>query len=217
MAEVSINDAQHDGTRQRARPRARLGGLSVGVFAVLPLLAFPTLGVASHRKDAGGSTDFAVGSGSNQFLIAVGESRLNSSARSDTDGGHPRGEVHAKGDPDGAGPTESFKVAGEVTCLRVDGNRAAIKYRFEKATGSAGPFEDGGIQVFIEDNGSPRRGEPADRTANDPPQPAGVFDANASQCDDPNSRAGYDRLESGNFVIRDATEGDGGDDREDDD
>lgn len=111
--------------------------------------------------------------------------------------------VTAKGDPDGPGPIEPFTAEGRVTCLRVSGNRASIKWRFDKATGSAAQF--GGVQTFVEDNGSPRRGEPADRAALDPPQPAATFEATATQCDDPATRATYERLNRGNVTVGDAT------------
>jgi hypothetical protein len=99
-----------------------------------------------------------------------------------------------------------FEVQGPVTCLRVDGNRAAIKYRFDTATGSAAPFKGGGVEIFVEDNGQPRGGHPVDANASLPPQPAGVFDANATQCDDPNT-ATYDTVTSGNYVVVDRTVG----------
>ncbi len=99
-----------------------------------------------------------------------------------------------------------FEVHGQVTCLRVDGNRAAIKYRFEKASGSSAPFQGGGVEIFVEDNGEPRRGQPVDANASRPPEPAGAFETNAAQCDDPNS-ATYDTLTSGNYVVRDRAVG----------
>ena len=176
--------------------RARAIGLASG----LALLALP---VGSHGQ-GGGAHDFAVGSGSNQFLIVLGEARLSVSAHSDSDGGRPSGHVRAKGDPDGEGPMEPFALEGEVTCLRAEGNRAAIKYRFKHAEGSAEPFEGGGAQIFLEDNGDPRGGQPVDRATFDPPQPAGVYDLAADECDDPGTRAGYDGIESGNFRVHDA-------------
>jgi hypothetical protein len=98
---------------------------------------------------------------------------------------------------------EPFRLEGEVTCVQVRGNLAAIKYRFKHAQGSAEPFQDGGVQIFLEDNGDPTPGEAVDRSTFDPPQPAGVFDADASRCDDPRSRLGYDRITSGNFTVHD--------------
>jgi hypothetical protein len=173
--------------------------LSIVTGLILFALAAPSLVFGSHSGSAGGPRDFVTGSGTNQFLVAIGEAHLSVAAHAG-----PTGHVRAMGDPDGAGPMEPFALEGEVTCLRVDGNRAAIKYRFKHAEGSAEPFQDGGVQIFIEDNGRPGHGA-VDRTTFDPPQPAGVFDLAASQCDDPNSRFGYDGIESGNFTVHDAS------------
>jgi hypothetical protein len=201
MAEARITGEEREGahrTWRAAKP------IAVGIASAACLFAFPPLGSASHSDQGGGPRDFAVGSGSNQFLIAVGDARLSVAAHSDASGGDPTGHVRAKGDPDGAGPMEPFKLEGEVTCVEVRGNRAAIKYRFKHAEGSAEPFEGGGVQIFVEDNGKPSGGEAVDRTTFDPPQTSGVFDLNASQCDDPDSRLGYDQIESGNFTVHDA-------------
>lgn len=175
--------------------------LAVAVVGV----GFPVGAVASHNDSGGVNRDFAVGAGANEFLIVIGDARLRASAHSDPLGADPGGFVRAMGDPDGADlPLEPFGLAGEVTCLRVDGNRAAIKYRFEQAEGSAAPFEGGGVQIFLEDNGRPQGGAAVDATGFEPPQPAGVFDLDANRCDDPNLRL-YDQIESGNFTVHDAT------------
>jgi hypothetical protein len=109
--------------------------------------------------------------------------------------------VEASGDADGTDAT-SFFVRGEVTCVKVSGTRAAIKYRFRRAEGSAEPFRDGGVQIFIEDNGEPSDGQPVDATANDPPQTAEAFSTNAHECDDPNLKT-YDGVTSGDYTVRD--------------
>ena len=179
--------------------------LAGAVGAVLAFLALPGSFAASSHSQGDGPRDFAVGSGSNQFLFAVGEARLSVSAHRGPPGTRATGHVRAKGDPDGSGPLEPFKLEGEVTCLEVRGNRAAIKYRFKHAEGSAEPFAGGGVEIFLEDNGEPRGGVGMDRSAFDPPQPAGLFQSNEDQCDDPNSRVGYDRIESGNFLVHDGT------------
>jgi hypothetical protein len=124
------------------------------------------------------------------------------SAHGDPSGADPTGHVRAKGDIDGPGPLAPFAFEGEVTCVRVEGNQAAIKYRFKHAEGSAEPLEGGGVQVFVEDNGSPNQ-DPPDANAFDPPQPAGVFDANATFCDDPRLRQDYDPVDSGNYTVHD--------------
>lgn len=142
--------------------------------------------------------DIVKGSAKNLFA-GVGPTELSVDARSDANGDNPRGVVRGRGDLDGPGPMESFKVGGKVTCVRVEGNRAAIKYRLDQAEGSAEPFKDGGVQVFIEDNG---RGE-KDANNFDPPQPEGVFQADESRCDDPATRV-YDEVDKGDYVVKDA-------------
>jgi len=141
--------------------------------------------------------DFAGGSASNTQNGVTG--RISFAAFSDPLGADPRGFFHARGTFVGM----PFAQQGEVTCLNVQGNRASVKYRFRRATGATEPFEGGGVQFFVEDNGEPRGGEPVDATTFDPPQPEGVFDAAADACDDPRARV-YDRIDSGNLSVRDA-------------
>ena len=97
-------------------------------------------------------------------------------------------------------PMGEFAVSGPVTCLRVSGNKASIKYRFDQASGSAAQFKGGGVEIFVEDNGKPQNGQPVDAATFDPPQPASAFDATASQCDDP-TIAAYNKVESGDYTI----------------
>jgi hypothetical protein len=172
---------------------------AIGLVVSVSLLVLDGVAGASHGP-GDGPRIFGVGSGENQFLIAIGEARLSVASHLDRLG-RPNGHVHAQGEPDDAGPFESFSLEGPVTCIRVSGNRAAIKYRFKHAEGSAEPFQGGGVQIFLEDNGDPRNGIAVDKTAFDPPQTAGVFDQGASNCDNPTLR-GYDQIESGNFVVQ---------------
>jgi hypothetical protein len=171
------------------------------------VLAASGIGIAllAPGGAAASGRDFAVGAGSNQFTLgAVGEASFALSASSDPLGARPAGYVASRGDPDGAGPLEPFTAQGEVTCLRIAGNRASIKWRLEEATGSAAPFEGGGVQSFLEDNGQPRFGQPVDRAAIDPPQPAAIFAPTADRCEDPDARSTYDRLEKGDITVHDA-------------
>jgi hypothetical protein len=185
--------------------KAHRSGIGViSVASALSLLGLLSLGAPPAAR-GGENQDFASGSGSNEFLIVVGEARLSGAARSGPAGEDPTGHIRAQGDPDGAGPMEPFQLEGEVTCLRVSGTRTAIKYRFKHASGSAAPFAGGGVQIFLEDNGDPVGGVAVDRTTFDPPQPAGVYEPAATQCDDPDSRTSYDQIQSGNFVVHDAT------------
>ena len=191
------------GTTQDARRPSRRtvrGRYAAAIAAAVSLLCAPTAGVASH-SGAGGPRDFAAGSGKNEFLVVIGEAHLSVAAHEAPPGGEPTGHVRAKGDPDGPGPMEPFALEGAVTCIDVTGRRAAIKYEFKHAEGSAEPFEGGGVQIFIEDLGEPRGGQAVDRTTFDPPQVAGEFQLTQDECQDPATREGFDQIQSGNFVV----------------
>jgi hypothetical protein len=177
--------------------------LTAGAVGIALLV--PGGAAASHGDSRSGLRDFAVGAGSNEFALgAVGRASFALRASSDPFGARPAGYVTASGDPDGIGPAEPFTARGRIMCLRVDGNRASIKWSLDQATGSAAPFKGGGVQSFLEDNGRPRRGQPVDRASIDPPQPAASFELNARRCDDPDTRPTYDRLNEGNITIHDA-------------
>ena len=174
-------------------------GATVGWLGLVAVAVASSGAVASHSGSGGGPRSFVSGSGENGFPTPAGpgSARVSVSARGEGPGA--QGMVRAKGDADAGGPMEGFAVRGPVTCMRVEGNKAAIKYRFERAEGSAAVFAGGGVQIFVEDRGGGRR----DATANDPPQIAGEFDLNAESCDDPRTRT-YDQVEKGNFVVHDA-------------
>jgi hypothetical protein len=148
------------------------------------------------------AADSVRGTAVNEFPTPVGpgSARVTAEVSSGPAGERPRGFVEATGNADGTDAT-SFHVRGEVTCLKVKGQRAAIKYRFRRAEGTAEQFKGGGVQIFIEDNGPPGHGQPVDATANDPPQAAEVFDTNAAHCDDPDTRT-YDQVKSGDYTVR---------------
>jgi hypothetical protein len=179
----------------RSSARARILAIAIAGAAVGG-------GAAAEGASAGGPGDLAAGSALNHFPTPLGPgfARLNVAAHSDGSGLNPSGHVEADGTTGVS--MGQFHVGGPVTCLRVDGKKAAIKYRFDQATGSAAPFKGGGVEVFIEDNGQPRNGHSVDANANNPPQPAGVFQTTESQCDDPNA-ASYSTVISGNYTVRD--------------
>jgi hypothetical protein len=109
----------------------------------------------------------------------------------------------AKGTVHGTGVyVDYFEVDGPITCMRVEGNLASIKYRFKRASGPGAPPQGGGVQVYIEDNGKPVNGQPVDRVATEPPQPPGVFDAAAAVCTDPRLNPAWTPVESGDYVVR---------------
>jgi hypothetical protein len=99
---------------------------------------------------------------------------------------------------------EGVLAQGWVRGMRVEGNRASIKYRFKRASGPGAPPQNGGVQVYIEDNGKPQSGQPVDRVATEPPQPPATFDAAASICTDPTLNPAWNRIESGDYTVRDA-------------
>jgi hypothetical protein len=187
------------GGGRAVHPRARLIAPALVAVGVIIL---PATSIATHAGSGGNKHDFVVGVSPNEVLL--GQAHSSFAAHSDALGGNPKGHVSTKGDPDGAGPIEPFKAEGPITCVRVEDNRATYKWRFRHAEGSLAAFEGGGIQAFLEDNGEPRHGMPVDATTVDAPQPAGVFDLGAAQCDDPDSRVTYDPINSGNFVVHDA-------------
>lgn len=77
-----------------------------------------------------------------------------------------------------------------ITCMRVEGNLASVKYRFKRASGPGAPPQRGGQSV--------------DRVATEPPQPPGAFDAAAGVCTDPHLNPAWTPLESGDFDVFDA-------------
>jgi hypothetical protein len=172
---------------------------TVGLVGIL----VPGSSIGSHAGPGGGPREFAVGAAKNTFFQAFGPNHLMVSAHRDPAGGRLTGHVRAKGDLDGPGPLEPFAFEGEVSCVRVEENRAAIKYRFKHAQGSGEPFEGGGVQVFIEDNGEPGQ-DPPDANTFDPPQIEEEFETNAMACDDPRPRQDYDPVDSGNYTVHDA-------------
>jgi hypothetical protein len=177
--------------------------LIVTVASLMALL--PGSAAATGDMSGGGSRDYTVGGGTNEFAVIIGDARFGFAAKSDPIGLGSGGHAASHGDPDGIGPMGAFTAEGAVTCLRVDGNRASFKWRFAQTTGSAAPFQDGGVQVFVQDNGEPRGGVPVDWAFLDVPQPAGVFELGAGTCTDPNLIGGdYARLESGNITVHDA-------------
>jgi hypothetical protein len=176
--------------------------------AVCASLAASVAADASHRSGVGGPRDFAVGDATNRFAELGGPNRLRVSA-------HRRSATQVTGYAIGSGdllpglPGGDFAVEGHVTCLRVEpqpdgtGTRASVKYRFEHSTGSAAPPEGGGVEVFIEDNGDPVAGQPADGNGTGPPLTAEAFEASDPKtCDDPNiAGQPYNPLDSGDYVV----------------
>ena len=154
--------------------------------------------VASASADDHAPADLVFGSATNGFPTPAGpgSARLSVFAFSGPAGENPGGFVSSMGTT--GAPGGEFEVAGRVTCVRVEGNQAAIKYRFEKATGGAEPFKGGGIEVFVEDNNPP-----PDANASGFPQNAAAFAAaGPTSCDDP-SLAPFSPVKSGSYEVID--------------
>jgi hypothetical protein len=134
--------------------------------------------VASSASAQGTAGDLVAGSALNGLpnpVTGPGSDRLSvEGARSGPAGENPSGVVNAFGSL--GSPMTAFELEGPVTCLRVEGNKAAIKYRFARATGILEPFKGGGIEVFVEPNAN----------ASGEPQFAAEFNMAATKCDDPN-------------------------------
>ncbi len=145
----------------------------------------------------GASQSSVVGTGTGHFQETGGPFSLSVNGR----GEGPLAQGHARGS---GVYVDYFEVDGPITCMRVEGNRASIKYRFKRASGPGAPPQGGGVQVYIEDNDRPQSGQAVDRVATEPPQPPGAFDAAAGVCTDPALNPVWTPLESGDFVVRDA-------------
>lgn len=163
------------------------GSFAAAVFAALLLAGTAT----------GASQSSVVGSGTGHFAETGGPFSLSVNGR----GEGPLAQGHVRGS---GAYVDYFEVDGPITCMRVEGNRASIKYRFRRASGPGAPPQGGGVQVYIEDNGKPQSGQPVDRVATEPPEPPGVFDAAAGVCTDPTLNPAWTPLESGDFDVHDA-------------
>ena len=105
-----------------------------------------------------------------------------------------------KGNAVGPGelPNGAFQVEGPVSCIKVVGNRATVKYRFAQTSGPGAPPVGWGVQVFVEDSGDE---SVPDGNATDAPLPPELFDPQADQCELP--RGPYNPVDSGDYVVRD--------------
>jgi hypothetical protein len=123
------------------------------------LVAAATLAYIS-TAGAVGQFDSVQGSGENNPSSLPTAAKFNIVAKSGPSGEDPKGHIilHRK---DGA----SFKA--NVTCLRVAGNLATVGAEFEKGKNLPPSLENGGVTVFIQDNGKGQGQETVDRVAFD--------------------------------------------------
>jgi hypothetical protein len=81
-------------------------------------------------------------------------------AQSGPNGENAFGEIHFT-----AANGAHARFNGDVVCLRVAGSMAALLYRVKESGTFGQPFEDGGGIIFVNDNGNPDQGDPADRVS----------------------------------------------------
>ena len=155
------------------------------------------LGAVVAGSATGAQQSSVTGSGTGHFAETGGPFSLSITGR----GEGPLAQGHVRGSGDYVG---AFEVDGPITCMRVEGNLASVKYRFRHSSGPGAPPQNGGVQVYVEDNGKATGGRPVDRVASEPPQPPGAFDAAASICTDPRLNPAWTPLESGDFDVFDA-------------
>jgi hypothetical protein len=141
------------------------------------------------------AADSTTGNGDNTFIGTGGPVQLAVSAHGT--GTAVKGNVESSGNL-GIG---DFWQAGPVTCQRVVGNEAAIKYRVDHATGSGAPPLGTVVEVFIQDNGPPGHGVPDANATREPEfPPLGQLDA--GNCDDPSLQPEWNPIDTGNYVVR---------------
>jgi hypothetical protein len=191
---------------------SKQGVLRAGIWTAL--LIAGSAG-AAQQAAAAGPYDYAVGTGKNrvaEFTDAPVQLEVSAHKLSETD---VNGHVRGSGDLNGGLPGGDFQVVGHVTCLRVEpkpapealltgpGNRAAIKYVVDNSSGSLAPPVGWVIEVFVEDNGDPRNGQPVDANSTLLPTPPELSDART--CDDPNvAGQPYNPLDQGDYRVYDS-------------
>ena len=190
--------------------------VAAGAMALVAIASIPALASASHTGGAGGPRDFAVGGGTTgtpsdptgvqhlDFAASGGPTTFDPLSGV---GGEPvAGHFRAGGAFDQAGLT-AFQQEGPVTCLVVEDNRARLVYTNKQAT-PAETLEPLEVLIFLEDNGPPTHGQPADRVGfvllpdetpdDDPPS------EQDSECVAPTVTPTMFTLQKGNFTIHDA-------------
>jgi hypothetical protein len=187
-----------------------------GAIVGVACAALVATGSAQAQQAGGdGPYDFAVGTAKNlvaEFSQSPVQLEVAAQKRSEAEVyGHVRGYGDLNGDLEGG----DFNVVGHVTCLRVapkpppealltgPGTRAAIKYVVDNSSGPLAPPVGWVIEVFVEDNGPPRDGQPVDANATLLPEPPELSDPRA--CDDPNvAGQPYNPVDQGDYVVHDA-------------
>jgi hypothetical protein len=128
------------------------------------------------------------------LLVAASENHFAFSAHSGPQGEDPKGEAHFHDNTTKDG-TPARRFQGDVTCLRVSGNRATFVVDFRKLKNRSGD----GVVITVEDNGNPAGPASPDRI--------GVRDFNGAPppCPDPALSPANGVVTRGDIDVRDAT------------
>jgi hypothetical protein len=138
-------------TRLGARDQGRARKLCLAAAAAIALVAFPaTAGAAAP--------DLTSGTGITKLEFPFGNvsQKVHVNAQS-YDGADPRGNFFVDQEVT-FDPRFTFRIRGDVTCHRVDGNRAVVAGRLDEPfVLPFGTFQ--GLLIFVEDNGEPGAGQ----------------------------------------------------------
>jgi hypothetical protein len=157
--------------------------LTAGALAALPALAI------AEPKDP--KRDRVVGHG---VVVRASKNHFAFRARSGPLGENPKGHTHFHDNTTKDG-TPRRRFQGQVTCLRVSGNRATFVVDFRKVKNRSGD----GVVITIADNGNPPGPTSQDRI--------GVSDFNGQPrpCPDPDLPRETGVVTRGDINVRDAT------------
>ncbi len=172
--------------------------VAVLALAVLVLAGLPGVATATHSPGGGPKFDFVRGSGKyveeydfdgdGKIDTVAYETHFTISAKSGPSGENPEGRWSID-----SRPFEQDRVFGDVTCLRVEGNRAIVGGRYDDRSSTLGHDSEGVLFEFV-DNG------PGTDDA------AGGFVSYVSEEALQSCELGYSvPFQQGNFIVHDAT------------
>lgn len=158
------------------------------IVTACALAALPALASADPNDPP---RDRVVGHG---VVVAASENHFAFSVHSGPQGEEPKGQVHFHDNTTKDG-TPKRRFQGDVTCLRVSGNRATFVVDFSKLKNRSGD----GTVVTVEDNGNPAGQASLDRI--------GLSDFNGQPplCPDPALSPANGVVTRGDIDVRDAT------------
>ena len=166
-----------------------LTALTLALLASLALSIGAGVAGATHSDGQGPNKDFVTGTG--QFLPETLDLEIHVNAMSGPSGEDPKGHFFVR-----QAEVLDIDFRGEVTCLRVDGNRATIGGEITQARAGDEILEGRGILLFVEDNGE---------GSNDSLDRANVRITGSPPRTCPPPTLPPPRFEKGNYTVHDAT------------